>query len=167
MTQETHTRAIGIPEAVAQLLEIVDRLRATYEPKQFTLDGRLVGDIGEVLVQERYDLSLHPGLQHHHDGVCSAGRQVQIKATMKNSVTFPCDHTPDYYIAVKIEADGSLVEIFNGPGLIARRAIERRRTSKTNLHSISLSALRKLQACVPLSDRIPQREARAGFEARA
>jgi len=50
-----------IPEAVRQLLAIVDRLRAEYPKKRFTLDGRLVGDIGEVIAAQEYDIVLHEG----------------------------------------------------------------------------------------------------------
>lgn len=41
---------ITIPDAVKQMLAIVEQLCAAYPKKKFTLDGRLVGDIGEVLV---------------------------------------------------------------------------------------------------------------------
>jgi len=43
--------AITIPEAVKHMLGIVEQLCAVYPHKKFTLDGRLVGDIGEVLVE--------------------------------------------------------------------------------------------------------------------
>src|SRR5690349_13158461 len=105
--------ALTIPGAVVQLLAIVEQLRASYPSKRFTLDGRLVGDIGEILVEQAYSLKLHVGLQRHHDGICWAGRNVQIKATMNDSVTFPCDHVPDCLIAVKIKPDGSFDEVFN------------------------------------------------------
>ncbi|MGN2250296.1 DUF6998 domain-containing protein [Frateuria sp. GZRe14] len=149
--------ALTIPGAVVQLLAIVEQLRASYPSKRFTLDGRLVGDIGEILVEQSYALRLHEGLQRHHDGICWAGRNVQIKATLKDSVTFPCDHVPDHYIAVKIRPDGSFDEVFNGPGAVAQRAIAKRKVSKTNLHSISLSALRSLQKTVRQQDQIPRR----------
>lgn len=148
---------ISIPKAVKQMLAIVEQLCLAYPHKRFTLDGRLVGDIGEILVEEAYDLKLLDGLQRHHDAICSAGRSVQIKATMKNNLTFPCDHTPDYYLAVKINADGSFTEIFNGPGTIARQAVVKRAVSKTNLHSVSITALRKLQKQVLVNDRISLR----------
>jgi hypothetical protein len=39
---------ITIPRAIAQLLAIVEKLCIAYPKKKFTLDGRLVGDIGEA-----------------------------------------------------------------------------------------------------------------------
>lgn len=160
------TDAITIPEAVKQLLDIVGKLRASYATsnKQFTLDGRLVGDIGEVLAAEAYDITLFDDLQKHHDATCSDGRLVQIKATMKSSLTFPVDHVPDYYIGIKIHDDGSFAEIFNGPGHVARAAIARRKATKTNLHSVSISALRKLNVGVAAADRVPMRGGKPSAE---
>lgn len=147
---------ITIPDAVKRLLQIVNQLRSTYPKKRFTLDGRLVGDLGEVLVEAAYDIELHEGLQRHHDGRTSDGRQVQIKATMQNSLTFPADHVPDYYLGIKIHADGTFTEVFNGPGLVAWEAIKNRKPTKTNLHSIPLNTLERLNEKVHLKERIPR-----------
>jgi uncharacterized protein DUF6998 len=149
--------SISVPEAVVQMLAIVERLFQAYPKKKFTLDGRLVGDIGEVLVEAAYDLQLYEDIKKHHDAECPDGRRVQIKATMKDNLTFPADHIPDYYLAVKIGADGSFMEIFNGSGAIAAQAIASRTKSKTNLHSISISTLLKLQKLVSTEERIPLR----------
>jgi hypothetical protein len=89
---------ITIPDAVKQMLAIVKQLCAAFPKKKFTLDGRLVGDIGEVLVEDAYDLKLFGDVKRHHDAECSDGRLVQIKATMKDSLTFPADHVPTYYL---------------------------------------------------------------------
>ena len=147
-----------IHDAVKDLLEIVEALHARYPIKNFTLDGRLVGDLGEVLAAAEYDINLFEGLAKHHDGASSDGRFVQIKATMKDSLTFPVDHIPDYYIGIKIHSDGSFSEIFNGPGLAAYEAIKNRAPTKTNLHSIPLSTLKKLNSGVNENERIKKRK---------
>ncbi len=87
--------AITIPDAVKQMLSIVAKLCTAYPKKKFTLDGRLVGDIGEVLVEDAYDLELFENVSKLHDAKCRDGRLVQIKATMKTSLTFPADHVPN------------------------------------------------------------------------
>jgi hypothetical protein len=146
-----------VPEAVREMLSIVEKLCAAYPKKRFTLDGRLVGDIGEVLVEEAYDLKLFENLKRHHDAQCGDGRLVQIKATMKNTLTFPADHVPDYYLGVQVRADGTFVEVFNGPGAIACEAVKGRSSPKNNLHSVSISALVRLQGKVTAKDRVPLR----------
>lgn len=150
-----------IHQAVREMLKIVESLQDQYDKKKFTLDGRLVGDLGEILVEEDYDLVLYSGLAKHYDGETLDGRKVQIKTTMKNSLTFPVDHIPDYYIGIKIHPDGTYDEVFNGPGSIAGGAVKNRKPTKTNLHSITLSALKKLNRNVPEQDRIPKKPKRA------
>ncbi len=148
---------ITIPDAVRQMLSIVEKLCAAYPKKKFTLDGRLVGDIGEVLVENAYELQLFEDVKRHHDADCSDGRLVQIKATMKKSLTFPADHVPNYYLAVQIHSDGTFTEVFNGPGAIAWEAVKHRAAPKTNLHSVPIATLMRLQARVPSGDKIPLR----------
>jgi hypothetical protein len=148
-----------IHQAIKNMLEIVEKLQESYPKKKFTLDGRLVGDIGEILVATDYDVELYEGIQKHHDGELSNGRKVQIKTTMKESLTFPVDHIPEYYIGIKVHPDGTYTEIFNGPGNIAWKAIKERKPTKTNLHSINLSALKKLNNEVGDDERIPKRAA--------
>ncbi|AKU20781.1 hypothetical protein [Massilia sp. NR 4-1] len=150
--------SITIPEAVKQMLAIVELLCKTYPKKRFTLDGRLVGDIGEVPVEEAYDLTLFEDITKHHDAECSDGRLVQVTATMKKTLTFPADHVPHYYLGVLVGADGTFLEVFNGAGAILQEAVKgRNKAPKSSLHSISVASLRKLQSKVAEQDRIPLR----------
>ena len=164
-TAASATPAISILMAVARLLQVVKELNAAYPQKSFTLDGRLVGDIGEVLVAAAYDVELFDGVQRHHDGKARDGRLVQIKATMKSNLTFPAAHVPDFFIGIQIHADGTFTEVFNGPGKTAANAISSRKLPKTNLHSVSVSALTRLSAVVTQGDRIPRRSTSPSTEA--
>ena len=121
---------ITIPDAISQMLRVVDQLRDAYPKKKFTLDGRLVGDLGESLVENSYDVMLFEDLKARHDGKTSDGRLVQIKATMQSSLTFPVDHSPDYYLGIQIHHDGTFTEIFNGPGPVAQKATKGRKPAK-------------------------------------
>lgn len=144
---------------IKQLLQITESLREQYG-RQFTLDGKLVGDIGEVLVAEKYGLELEPENTPIHDAKeVSTGRKVQIKATMKSSLGFPCDESkiPDYYLGVKINEDGTLTEIFNGKGVSIAKGINRNPTSN-GLHSIAINSLKKLMEQVPEQDKISKKK---------
>jgi hypothetical protein len=88
-----------IPKAVEELLRIVEKLRLAFPKKRFTLDGRLVGDMGEALAEELYEIAVFDRLEKHHDARSADGRLVQVKATMQAALTFPADHLPDYYRA--------------------------------------------------------------------
>ena len=152
-----------IHRAVKEMLQIVEALQKEYPKKKFTLDGRLVGDLGEILVEEGYDLELYEGLGKHHDGETPDGRRVQIKTTMKNSLTFPVDHIPHYYIGIKVHPDGTFTEVFNGPGSVAWEAVKNRAPTKTNLHAITIFALEKLSKTVKDSDRISKAANKVNF----
>ncbi len=156
----TANRKMSISEAVPRLLEIVAALRAAYPGRKFTLDGRLVGDLGEVLAAEHYDLDLLPELTAKYDGETSDGRSVQVKATMRGHLTFPADHVPDYYLGLHIHPDGSFKELFNGPGAILAQALAGRKRPKNNQLSLAAKKLRELSGQVPDHERVPGRRAR-------
>jgi len=146
-----------IRKAIEDLLQIVEHLHIEYPKKQFTLDGRLVGDLGEILVEQEYELDLYDGIAAHHDGETPDGRRVQIKATMKKALSFPIDHVPDYYLGIKIHPNGEFTEIFNGPGSVAAQSVKNRVPTKNGLHMVSLSALQRLNQTVNDDDRITRR----------
>ena len=150
-----------VAQIIKNLLAETENLQKLFKDsgKKFTLDGRLVGDIGEVLAEKQYDITLHKGIKEKYDAVTPDGKQVQIKATMKKALSFPCNPAkiPDYYLGVKIESDGSLTEIFNGKGTDIAKAIEKRKATSNGLHMIDIDSLSKLDKVVEINDKIPKR----------
>tara|TARA_B100001971_G_C18151551_1_gene516103 strand:+ start:479 stop:934 length:456 start_codon:yes stop_codon:yes gene_type:complete len=144
--------------AVVELLKIVKTLQKQYKNKKFTLDGRLVGDLGEILVARDYDVNLYEKLVKHYDGETSSSGKVQIKTTMKDALTFPCNHTPEYFLGIKIEENGTYKEIFNGPGETIRQIIKGRKKTSNNLHSIKINKLLKLNEDVKEEQRVQKRD---------
>lgn len=104
----------ALTEGLALVFEGIERLVAAFPNRRFTVDGRLVGDIGEVIAELEYDIVLHEISQPDYDGTTSDGKRVQIKATFKDSLTFKS--TPDYFLGFKLFRDGRYEEVFNGPG---------------------------------------------------
>jgi hypothetical protein len=149
-------------EAIQQLLTIVESLRNTYKTKnkKFTLDGRLVGDIGEVIVQDNYDVELFDKVVPKYDGIDSLKRKIQIKATFHNTLGFPCfkNDVPDYYIGILLKNDGTFEEVYNGAGISIWESIKNRKETTNKLHNISISTLKKLNIEVLDKDRIPRRK---------
>ncbi|HQQ02401.1 MAG TPA: hypothetical protein PLH30_05365 [Bacteroidales bacterium] len=147
---------------IQELLEITIRLREKYKHhgKNFTLDGRLVGDIGEVLVAEKYGLELYKENHPIHDSEeIATGRKVQIKSTFKGYCYFPYgdNNIPDYYLCVKIQENGDLDEIFNGPGeFVVENYIRPRKLKpyKNSYYTLSKNILQKLNNIVPAEQKI-------------
>ena len=58
-----------ITEKVTELFAITRELEALYPGRKFTIDGHLVGSIGEVLVADKFNLTLLPNSTKTHDAV--------------------------------------------------------------------------------------------------
>ena len=145
----------AINDALRLIFQGIEQLKGAFPNRVFTIDGRLVGDVGEVIAELEYDVILHTVSQPKHDAVTSDGRNVQIKATFKDSLTFKT--IPDYYLGFKLYPDGRHDEVFNGPGrLIFDRYVGRKGVG-VSLLSFPISELRRLSEQVTDRDRIRRR----------
>ena len=152
MTDRTHD---CIAAALRSIFQGIEQLKTAFPNREFTIDGRLVGDVGEVIAALEYDLVLHDVSQPNHDALTSDGRNVQIKATFKDSLTFKT--VPDYYLGFKLFPDGRHEEVFNGTG---RRIYDRFASRKgigAALLSFPNAELRKLSLGIPEHERVPRR----------
>ncbi|MDR2734174.1 MAG: hypothetical protein LBC99_05940 [Spirochaetota bacterium] len=147
-------------EEIRELLEIVKRLQYRYRNKKFTLDGRLIGDIGEIIVAHNYDVVLYEKQKEKYDGYDSNDRKVQIKTTLKNKLSFPYGdkNTPDYYIGIKLYEDGGWDEIYNGPGLNIYNLLQKKQRPKNGYFPVSISTLRAENKKIPDNERIKRRK---------
>jgi hypothetical protein len=101
-----------IKQKIKELIKIVAELKAKYPYKEFTLDGRLVGDLGEIIVEENYKIKLYEKVINKYDGFrLSDKKPVQIKTTMKNSVWYPRDYHPELFLAIELNGNGEFIEL--------------------------------------------------------
>ena len=103
-----------LSDKIKELYKITNELESSYPGRKFTIDGHLVGSIGEVIVAEHYGLELLRNSTETHDAVSADGKYVQIKATQINRIAISSE--PDYLIAIKLFSDGSWEEVYNGRG---------------------------------------------------
>ncbi len=143
------------------LFEVIGALKDKYKQhnKKFTLDGKLVGDIGEVLVAEYYGLSLYGDNNHMHDGFVTGfkEKQVQIKASFKEYFFFTKDleRRPKYFIAIRLNQDGSFEEIYNGTGeLLFNKLCSHLPVDRKHPYRLSVKKLRELNKSEENIDRI-------------
>jgi hypothetical protein len=129
-------------------------LEKNHSSKKFTLDGRLVGDLGEVLAEEFYQIKLFEKIEHRYDAKTRSGKKIQIKTTFKKTLGFPTRHTPDLFLGLKINSDGSFYEIYNGPGKYIKKLIAKRKEPYQRLHNISIERLAAISDKILAKDRI-------------
>lgn len=72
-----------VPKLIRQLYGVVDKLDGLFPVRRFTLDGHLVGSIGEVLAAYYYGLKLSPASSQGHDARTTEGLLVQINSQLK------------------------------------------------------------------------------------
>ena len=140
----------SIAQKIRELYAITTELESLYPGRKFTIDGHLVGSIGEVLVAERYGLTLLPNSSQTHDAKAEDGRLVQIKATQTKRIAISSE--PEYLIVIQIYEDGTWVEIYNGPGNLAWEAAGK--IQKNGQRPISVAKLKTLMKSVSDFQRI-------------
>lgn len=123
-----------------ELIGIVAELETEYPNRKFTLDGHLVGSIGEVLAAEKYNLTLLPNSTETHDAVDQSDRMIQIKTTQINSIALSSE--PDYLLIQKLLKNGTVEKIYFGHGKIVWDNCGK--MQKNGQRRISLSRLIKL-----------------------
>ena len=140
----------SIKPKVRKLIKIVNELESDFPGRHFTLDGHLVGSIGEVLTVYYYGIELYTASAVAHDGEVD-GRKVQIKITQQDSILI--SHEPEYLIALYLNKDGTVYEIYNGPGKEPWKSAKE--DSHHYLH-MRVNKLMELDEKVNSSDRITQ-----------
>ena len=51
----------ALKEGLALVFQGIEHLKAEFPSRKFTIDGRLVGDVGEVIAALEYDIELDKG----------------------------------------------------------------------------------------------------------
>jgi hypothetical protein len=120
-----------LPPAIADLVRARNQLRTYYLSAglKFTLDGNLVGDLGEAIAAELFQIRLVPARSTEGiDGYAPDGRTVQVKATGTGRgpafrfIETRADHLLFFDLDFE-RASGTVV--FNGPEDIATENLPR------------------------------------------
>lgn len=137
-------------ELICLLYGIVGELEERNPGRRFTLDGHLIGSIGEAIAARQYNLTLLKASAEIHDAVSPCGKMVQIKATQVGRVALSSE--PEHLLVLHLSKDGSATEVFNGPGRLAWH--EAGKMQKNGQRPISIRKLKLLADSVIVSDRI-------------
>ena len=109
----TEEKMNNIKLQVQKLIGIVNELEADFPGRHFTLDGHLVGSIGEVMAAYYYGVELYTASAVAHDGEVD-GKKVQIKISQQDNIVI--NHEPEYLIVLYLNKGGNIYEVYNGPG---------------------------------------------------
>jgi len=139
-----------IPELVRTLYRTVAELQSLFPTRPFTPDGHLLGSLGEVIAAHDYNLRLLPPSTEGHDALSADGKRVEIKITQGTRVALR--NPPDHLLVLKLHADGTTEEAYNGPGY--EPWVQSGRLQKNGQRPISLSKLEVIMKGVPEENKI-------------
>lgn len=143
-----------IREAVKSLQEIRTRLNQHFSDWKFTLDGNLVGDIGEAYAFAHYDVKKICTGTKDHDFIASDGKPVQVKMTQRKALGLGLKEPAfEYLVALYLDSNGEIEVLYNGPG-----APVYTRPGKPHRKSIPTDELRERNKDVNKADRVPRRD---------
>lgn len=140
-----------VKRKVQKLIEIVAELETEFPGRHFTLDGHLVGSIGEVMAAYYYGIELYTASTEIHDGEVD-GRKVQIKISQQDNIVI--NQEPDYLIVLYLNKSGNIYEVYNGKGAKPWETAGKK-DSHNNRHMM-VNKLMELDKTVPDTDRIMQ-----------
>jgi hypothetical protein len=124
---------------IRSLYRTVGTLEKRYD-RRFTLDGHLIGSIGEVIARDEYGLELLTASARGHDAITADGRRVEIKATQGRTVALRSE--PKHLLVLHLTKDGGHSVVYNGPGKIVWKKCGPEHNGQ---RTVSLSVLRYLQ----------------------
>lgn len=139
-----------VADKIRELYRITAELEEMFPGSKFTLDGHMLGSIGEVLAADKYGLTLLDNSFETHDGKTGDGRFVQIKTTQTKRIALSSE--PDYLLVIKIHSSGEWEEIYNGPGKLPWENAGK--LQKNGQRAISLQKLWKLMEAVANEQKI-------------
>nr|BDD44870.1 hypothetical protein 9 [bacterium] len=142
--------AAEVQRLIPELHALISRFEAAAPGRHFTVDGHLVGSIGEVLAADRFGLKLSIASTKGVDARTADGRRVEVKATMGKRGVALRGSVPEaeFLLAIQVHPDGSFTVIYNGPAAPAWERIAHKKMPDNGQRSITLNQLRELQAKV-------------------
>jgi hypothetical protein len=146
-----------LPKQISRLIEARNELKAHYSgvDLRFTLDGNLVGDLGEAVAADIFGLKLTGRSNEGIDGYAPDGRSVQVKASgTKRGAPFRLVETcANHLLFFHFDYDQCIGEIiYNGPEEPVRQTLP---PSWIGQRSVGAATFRRLDKLVSEDDRLP------------
>ena len=144
------------PSIVRELVIVRNKMRDHYAEydRTFTLDGNLIGDLGEVIAADIFGIKLIPRNGTGIDGHSPTGRSVQIKASgTRGAPAWRCvDIRADHLLFFHLDLEACIADlIFNGPENLVTSSLN---PPWVGQKKVSLSKIRKANASVIEEERL-------------
>ena len=112
------------------MIQNVERLEELFPSRKFTLDGHLIGSMGEAIANNCYGINLDKPSNKSFDGITLEGKLVQIKLVQQDKVLICCEDYDSYSTSAMLlvlyinKVTGNYYEVYNGPFNIVWNSID-------------------------------------------
>ena len=141
-----------VRQLIQELFKISNQLEAELPGRGLLPAGQQLGNLGELLIADRFGLELTTPMQKAIDAHTADGTKVQIKTTSSRGVGIPLGHERPggdvYLLAGVLNANGSCEVIFNGPMILAW-AIRQPTPKSGGVAFVSKGPLKRLAREIP------------------
>ena len=141
-----------VRQLIQELFKISNQLEAELPGRGLLPAGQQLGNLGELLIADRFGLELTTPMQKAIDAHTADGTKVQIKTTTSRGVGIPLGHERPaddvYLLAGLLNANGSCEVIFNGPMILAW-AIRQPTPKSGGVAFVSKGPLKRLAREIP------------------
>ncbi|WP_211250373.1 DUF6998 domain-containing protein [Fodinicurvata fenggangensis] len=140
-----------VTDLLEKLYEASSGLEALFPGRKFTLDGHLVGSIGEVVAAYMFGLELMPASNLGYDALSADGRKVEIKLTQGTVIGIR--HQAEHIIVLHRSRGGPIRVAYNGPGEPIWSAAGS--MQRNGARQISVRKLARLDESLPEARKLP------------
>lgn len=146
--------------AIQNIYTAVDELKRAFPGRKFTLDGKIVGDIGEAIAAISCQIYLDEKSRNDWDGwwrdINGNRKEVQIRATQCDTTYLKKPPGNGTLLIFKIDRQkmGEYNMVYNGDIMLVWNTVKHQKSKEK---TISLVNLRKLQKDVFPNDIIPKK----------
>jgi len=146
-----------LPPSILPLIKARNDLKAHYSDVDlnFTLDGNLVGDLGEAVAADLFGLKLMGRSNEGIDGFAPDGRSVQVKAsgTRRGALFRLVETCADHLLFFHFHYEKCVGEVvYNGPEEPVKQTLP---SHWIGQRSVSVTTFRRLNKFVSDEDRLP------------
>ena len=156
---EPENREIELPRSMIAFYKAHQAMLAdlNHPTLKFTLDGRLLGDIGEYLAEKHFGLTQSKKRRKGVDGDAPNGLTLQVKAT-QNELSGPSfspgEGSAEHLLFLWLDFQGGLAKvIYNGPEGPVRALVKKDAKSTVTL---KLANVQRLDEAVLKDERLPR-----------
>ena len=135
----------AIKHIIATVFSAQNALRELAPDYKWAGMGNLLGDYGEYVCAEKYNLTKAPAGSNGYDALTEDGKKVQIKTNhAANMIGYRGE--ADLMLVIHVSSNGEFEEIYYGDFSVVKN--ESSYSRRDNKHTITISKLKRLAASV-------------------